>query len=63
MPVGGTKVREGCSTIPQEEKQHHNVPRDVDEEGETSRAKEHDPYAPPERIAMRGCNQPLISRG
>ena len=32
---------------PQEEQQHHDVPRDVDGEGETSQAKEHDPYKPP----------------
>ena len=31
----------------QEEQQHHNSPRDADGEGETSRAKEHDPYKPP----------------
>ena len=38
---------------PQKEQQHHDAPRDVDREGETSQAKEHDPYKPPERIAMR----------
>ena len=32
---------------PQEEQQHHDFPRDVDGEGETSKAKEHDPYKPP----------------
>ena len=32
---------------PQEEQQHHDVPRDVEGEGETSQAKEHDPYKPP----------------
>ena len=31
----------------QEEQQHHDASRDVDEEGETSQAKEHDPYKPP----------------
>ena len=30
----------------QEEQQHHDVPRDADGEGETSQAKEHDPYKP-----------------
>ena len=30
----------------QEEQQHHDVPQDIDEEGETSQAKEHDPYKP-----------------
>ena len=29
---------------PQEERQHHDAPRDADGEGETSQAKEHDPY-------------------
>ena len=32
---------------PQEEQQHHDVPRDVDEEEETNQAKEPDPYKPP----------------
>ena len=32
---------------PQEEQQHHDVPRDVNGEGETSKAKELDPYKPP----------------
>ena len=32
---------------PQEEQQHHDVPQDADGEGETSQAKEHDPYKPP----------------
>ena len=31
---------------PQEEQIHHDVPRNVDGEGETSQAKEHDPYKP-----------------
>ena len=31
----------------QEKRQHHNTPRDADGEGETSRAKEPDPYKPP----------------
>ena len=31
----------------QEEQQHHDTPRDVQGEGETSRAKEHDPYKHP----------------
>ena len=31
----------------QEEQQHHDAPRDAEGEGETSRAKEHDPYKPP----------------
>ena len=31
---------------PQEERQHHDALRDADEEGETSQAKEYDPYKP-----------------
>ena len=31
----------------QEERQHHDTPWDVDGEGETSRAREPDPYKPP----------------
>ena len=31
---------------PQEEQRHHDVPRNVDGEGETSQAREHDPYKP-----------------
>ena len=31
----------------QEEQQHHDPLRDADEEGETSQAKEHDPYKLP----------------
>ena len=32
---------------PWEEQQHHDVTQDVGGEGETSQAKEHDPYKPP----------------
>ena len=32
---------------PQEERQHHDSPRDADGEGESSQAKKHDPYKPP----------------
>ena len=31
----------------QEEQQHLDAPRDTNGEGQTSRAKEHDPYKPP----------------
>ena len=31
---------------PQEDQQHHNVPQDIDGEGETIQAKEPDPYKP-----------------
>ena len=39
---------------PQEEQQHPDAPRDVDEEGETSQAKEHDPYKPPREDRNEG---------
>ena len=39
---------------PQEEQQHHDIPRDVDREGETSQAKEHDPYKPLEEDRNEG---------
>ena len=38
----------------QEEQQHPDVPRDFDGEGETSQAKEHDPYKPPEEDHNEG---------
>ena len=41
------QAREGRSTIPQEEQQHLDHPREIDEAGETSRAKERGPYIPP----------------
>ena len=51
----------------QEEQQHHDVPRDVNGEGETSKAKEPDPYKPPgedrnEEMPGRnnGGNGPLL---
>ena len=40
------QAREGRSTIPQEEQQHLD-PRETDEAGETSRARERGPYIPP----------------
>ena len=52
---------------PREERQHHDAPRDVDGEGETSQAKEHDPYKPPREDRNKGildrnnrCNRPII---
>ena len=33
--------------LPQEERQHHDAPWDANGEGETSRAKEPEPYKPP----------------
>ena len=38
----------------QEEQRHHDVPRDFDGEGETSKAKEHDPYKPPREDPNEG---------
>ena len=52
---------------PQKEQQHHGAPREFDEEGETSRAKEHDPYKPPEEVRDEGIpgrnnrgNEPIL---
>ena len=41
------QTREGHNTIPQEEQQHLDPPRETDGAGETSRAREHGPYIPP----------------
>ena len=38
----------------QEERQHHDTPRDANREGETSRAKEPDPYKPPGEDRNKG---------
>ena len=46
-PQEARQAQEGRNTIPQEEQQHLDAPRDVDGEGETSQAREHDPYIPP----------------
>ena len=43
---------------PQEEQRHHDIPRDVNGEGETSQAKEHDPYKPP----GEDCNEGMPGR-
>ena len=50
-----------------EEERHHEVPRDVDGEGETNQAKEHDLYKPPgedrnEEISGRNNkgNEPIL---
>ena len=42
----------------QEERQHHDTPWDADGEGETSRAKEPDPYKPP----GEDCNEGIPDR-
>ena len=41
------QAREGQNTNTQEEPQHLDPPREADGEGETSQAREHDPYKPP----------------
>ena len=45
-PQEEQQAREGHNTIPQEEQQHLGAPQDVDEGGENSRTREHDPYIP-----------------
>ena len=40
------QAREDRNTITQEEQQHLDPPREADGEGETSQAREHDPYKP-----------------
>ena len=46
-PQEAQQAREGRNTIPYEERQHLGAPRDVDEGGENSRTRGHDPYIPP----------------
>ena len=46
-PQEARQAREGQNTITQEEQQHLDPPREVYGEGETSQAREHDPYKPP----------------
>ena len=46
-PQEARQAREGQSTITQEEQQHLDPPLEADGEGETSQAREHDPYKPP----------------
>ena len=45
-PQEAQQAREGLNTITQEEQQYLNPPREADGEGETSQAREHDPYKP-----------------
>ena len=54
-PQGTRQAREGRNTIPQEEQQHLNPPREANGEGETSRARERDPYIPPEEDRNEGA--------
>ena len=46
-PQEARQSREGQNPIIQEEQQHLDPPREADGEGETSQAREHDPYKPP----------------
>ena len=41
------QAQEGHNTIPQEEQQPIDPPRETDGAGETNRAREHGPYIPP----------------
>ena len=45
-PHEARPAQEGRNAIPQEEQQHLDPPREADGEGETSQAREHDPYKP-----------------
>ena len=47
-PQEARQALEGQNPITQEEQQHPGLPRETDGEGETSQAREHDPYKPPE---------------
>ena len=57
-PQEAQLAREGCNTIPQEEQQHLVAPRDIDEGGENSRTRGHDPYIP----LGEGCNEGMPGR-
>ena len=46
-PQEERQAREGQNPITPEEQQHLDLPREADGEGETSQAREHDPYKPP----------------
>ena len=45
-PQEARQAQEGQNTITQEEQQHLDPPREANGEGETSQAREHDPYKP-----------------
>ena len=47
-PQKERQALEGQNPFTQEEQQHPGPPREADGEGETSQAREHDPYKPPE---------------
>ena len=46
-PQEARQAREGQNAVTQEEQQHLDPPREADGEGETSQAREHDPYKLP----------------
>ena len=52
-PQEARQAREGRNTITQEEQHHLDPPREADGEGETTQAREHDPYKPP----REDCNE------
>ena len=43
-PQEAQQAREGHNTVPQDEQQHLDAPRDVDGGGGNSQTREHDPY-------------------
>ena len=57
-PQDEQQAHEGHNTIPQEEQQHLDAPKDADEGGENSRTRRHDPYVPP----GDGRNEGMLDR-
>ena len=57
-PQETQQAHEGCNTIPQEEQQHLDAPRDIDRGGEDNRTRGHDPYIPP----GDGRNEGMLGR-
>ena len=51
------QAREGHNTIPQEEQQHLDPPRETNGAGETNRARERGPYIPP---GGEDCNEGML---
>ena len=70
-PQDSQQAYEGRNTVSHEEQHHLGAPGGVDGGEENSRTRGHDPYIPPETVAMRECltgtteakSQPLVSRG
>ena len=70
-PQDSQQAYEGRNTVPHEEQHHLGAPRGVDGGEENSRTRGHDPYVPPETVAIRECltgtteakSQPLVCRG